>query len=374
MRVLWIAPAFYPAINYGGPTFSGLGLCRGLAAAGVDLRVLTTNDGGYGERLEVDTKAENVLEGFRIRYCPGLIPRAFSSEILARLPGAIHWADVVHLTSVYNFTTVPSLLACRVQGKATVWSPRGALQRWEGSSRLGLKAIFEATCRGVAPARLVLHATSDEEARESLERFPRAQARVVPNGVDLPERVLEKAPSKALRILFLGRLDIKKGLDVLLKAAAIAHQTFDLDFTLNIAGTGTDGYVQSLKTLAETLGIQERVRFAGYVNDSQKGQVFADADVLVVPSHTENFARVIPEALAHAVPVIASRGTPWSGLAERGAGWWVENTPQALAEVLSAARAAPLKSMGEIGRAWAIKEFAWGAVTEKMLKLYEQVV
>jgi len=91
----------------------------------------------------------------------------------------------------------------------------------------------------------------------------------------------------------------------------------------------------------------------------------------VVPSHSENFGMTIAEALAHGVPVVASRGTPWSDLPARACGWWVENNPEALAGAIREASTADLQSMGEVGRDWMSNEFDWPSIAGRMHDTYK---
>ncbi len=219
MKVVHVVPSFYPAFNYGGPITSVYELCAGLVRQGCEVRVLTTDANGLGAVLEVAKDAPVTLPpGVLVRYCPRIFRHSISPRLLARLVPALRWADVVHLTAVYNFPTLPTLAACRWLGKPLVWSPRGALQRWQSSRRPGLKTAWESACRQLAPAEMVLHVTSAQEAAESAAKFPRARAVVIPNGVELPPRLDHRQGAGRLRLLFLGRLDPKKGIENLLAA------------------------------------------------------------------------------------------------------------------------------------------------------------
>ena len=66
-----------------------------------------------------------------------------SPTLMRLLPSYIQWADVVHLTGVYNFPTFPTIWRTRSLRRPLIWSPRGALQRWKGSSRIGAKKIWD---------------------------------------------------------------------------------------------------------------------------------------------------------------------------------------------------------------------------------------
>ncbi|MGH7887676.1 MAG: glycosyltransferase, partial [Candidatus Binatia bacterium] len=134
MKILHVVPSFYPAHVYGGPIESVYALCRHIVRQGCEVRVLTTDANGLDRVLDVETDRETTLaENLRIRYCRRLARHSVSMELLGRLGESVCWADVVHLTAVYSFPTMPTLLACKLFGKPLIWSPRGALQRWHGS-------------------------------------------------------------------------------------------------------------------------------------------------------------------------------------------------------------------------------------------------
>lgn len=375
LRVLCVAPAFYPADVYGGSIWMQYHLCRHLAQLGLNVRVLTTNARGHRQILAVDTTREISLgERFVVRYCPRWFGDSVSPRLLLLLPAQIVWADVVHLVAVYSLPTLPTLFFTTILRKPVVWYPGGSLQRWEGSTRTALKTVWEWTCRLLLPARLVLHTTSMEEAAASRRRLPGARAVVIPLGVDIPDQVPRVEERGVLRLLYLGRLHPVKGLERLLDACARVQATARIPWNLTIAGTGDAHYTSVLRASIERLGLARHVRLVGLVVGEKKRELFARSDVLIMPSFVESFGLSIVEALAHGVPVIASRGTPWQGLLKRGCGLWVDNDPQSLAEAILRIRDLPRNTMGARGRQWVMAEFSAARMAQKIAALYEQLV
>jgi len=227
-----------------------------------------------------------------------------------------------------------------------------------------MKSAWVSACGWVLPRRTTLHLTSACEARESAGQLAEAQCVVVPNGVDIPKAARRDGPGGEPRVLYLGRLDPIKGIDRLLEAIARTP------WQLVVAGGGAPAYVRELRAQAERSGLNGRVSWLGEVGDAEKRRLFEEASVVVVPSHRENFGMVVAEALAHGVPVIAARGTPWERLEERRCGLWVANDPENLAAALLRVRDLPLAAMGERGRAWMKEEFGWPAIAQRMLDLY----
>ena len=97
------------------------------------------------------------------------------------------------------------------------------------------------------------------------------------------------------------------------------------------------------------------------------------ADLFVLPTINENFGLAIAEALAAGTPVITTKGAPWSDLAARGCGWWIEPETAALSEALRSAMGMPrstLNEMGKRGRTWMVQDFSWEVIAQEMLAVY----
>ena len=375
MRVLHIAPSFAPAWIYGGPVQSVYQLCLHQAQLGNEVQVLTTNSSGIGEDVEVPPNQNIELDSkFQVLYCRRWFRHSVSPFLLWILPRYLRQAQVIHLTGVYSFPTIPCLILCKWLNLPVVWSPRGSLQRWSGSRRENLKAMWENFCRMVLPENLVLHVTSQEEEIESKEKIPNVRYVVVPNGVDIPQSINTVHSHEAFRLLFLGRLDPKKGLENLLVACRYLKEQGNVPFTLVIAGSGNVAYVNSIETYIEDLGLDKEVQMCGLVEGKEKTELFGRSDVTIVPSHTENFGMVIAESLAHGVPVIASKSTPWKQMEERGCGLWVLNDSDSLAQALFKIRNMDLKEMGLRGRRWMQEEFSWSSVAMNMCSVYKELL
>jgi glycosyltransferase involved in cell wall biosynthesis len=118
----------------------------------------------------------------------------------------------------------------------------------------------------------------------------------------------------------------------------------------------------------------ERVRFLEEVQGAAQAAAYRQADLFVLPSHTENFGIVVAEALSHGVPALVCKGAPWAGLEQHGCGWWVEQGERPIAAALSQALAlgdVELRAMGALGRAWVEQEFSKRRVAQMMRETYD---
>jgi glycosyltransferase involved in cell wall biosynthesis len=376
LRILHVTPWYAPAWRYGGLVESVRGFARSLARLGAAVRVLTTDADGRDARVSAAERAALArADRVQTRYCLRIAGESAAPGLVAALPSLVRWADLVHLHAVYSFPTIPTLACARLLGRPVVWTPHGALQRWSGSRRPAFKAAWETACRLATPRGLVLHVTSSEEGRESRGRLGETATVLVPNGVAIPDRLSPIRGNRRLRLVFIGRLDPKKGIENLLDACAILMRRAAAEFTLTIAGAGSPPYEDRLRARVSALAATgAEIAMVGEVRAECKRRLFENADVVVVPSHTENFAIVVAESLAHGVPVIASTGTPWSELETVGCGLWVANRPEALADAIERIAAMPLAAMGERGRRWMIERYSWTRCARALLACYGDLV
>lgn len=374
-RVLHVTPSFYPATAWGGPIFSTLAVCDGVATeAGVAVEVLTTDAAGPARADRLTERHTRFAAGYDVIYARRLVGRDVSPELLARLLPAIRRADVVHLTATYSFPTLPTLGLCRLLKRPVVWSPRGAIQarqEWtEAASRS--KLLFEKIARSLAPKRTVLHVTAPVEAELTARAMPGMGVKIIPNSVEIPVEPSafprSEPGDRPLRLMFLSRVHEKKGLDLLLSALA------DLPgVTLDVYGTGDEAYIDGLKRMSGALGVGDRVVFHGHVNGEARETAYRSADLFVLPSHSENFGNVIAEALAYGVPVVTTTATPWAAIAQRGCGAWVTPDAAAVRAAIAELASADLCAMGQAGRAYMEEAFAPAVVARQMADLYREL-
>ena len=148
-------------------------------------------------------------------------------------------------------------------------------------------------------------------------------------------------------------------------------------WVLRVAGPDEAGHQKQVERAVSDGGLGNVVFFMGPVEPQMKSSLFFDADFFVLPTHSESFGMVVAEALAHAVPVLTTTGTPWSMVQEAGCGWWVPPTVDGLADGLRRATSLDrekLLSMGEKGRSLVLKEFGWKRIANLMLSTYEEAL
>jgi len=379
MRILHVVPAFLPATAWGGPVFSTSALCRAAALAGHDVTVLTTDsaDPESGARLALAQNAARFPEWYTAHYAPVSFSKTGSWPLLRVLPGHVRRADLVHLSMTYSFPTLPTLFLCRLFGKPVVWSPRGAIQAtadWQDAPRKKVKTAFERLARMLAPRRTVLHVTAEEEAEATAKRMPGFEVVNLGNPVPVPASLPPRAfrPDGSLRLFYISRLHVKKGIDSLIEALADLPE----HVILRVAGSGSPAFERALRDRVAALGLEGRVTFLGQLDGAEKEAEFARADAVVLPTQSENFGIAIAEGLAHGLPVVTTTGAPWSGIADRDCGAWIAPTKTALHKALATLEQRPaddLRAMGEIGHAWMQESFSETTLGARMLAVYHRL-
>ena len=222
-------------------------------------------------------------------------------------------------------------------------------------------------------------ATGLRLANATLQYVPRAKpVTVVPYGIDLARfqpAARNGRRGEGIVIGSVARLSPEKGLDVLLRAAALLiRKTPGLRVVL--AGEGPSR--GSLTKLAAKLGISERVEFRGEVAHEQVPSLLAELDVFVLPSRAEGFGVAALEAQAVEVPVVASRVDGIPDVVDEGRGGLLvpPGDEQALAAAIGRliADAGLRAEMGRAGRAFVQERYRWQENTAQMEHLYRYLL
>jgi D-inositol-3-phosphate glycosyltransferase len=208
---------------------------------------------------------------------------------------------------------------------------------------------------------------------------------VIPLGVDM-DRFRPAAKAEARErlglsqderiVLFVGRLEPLKGVDILIGAASMLDSDVDCSVLIVGGDETTQSQVAELQGLASALGVGERVAFVGAVDHDLLPLYYNAADVCVVPSHYESFGLVAVEAMASGVPVVASRVGGLTGTVKDGeTGYLVPwLCPEPFAERIELLLDnEPLRiSLGAAARE-AVSRYRWENVAGAVLDVYESL-
>ncbi|TBO42202.1 XrtY-associated glycosyltransferase XYAG1 [Pedobacter kyonggii] len=350
MKIIQITASYKPAYIYGGPIQSVAKLCEAMAALSdkreaeseVNLQVLTTTANGSSE-LDLPICKPVLVDGVKVTYfkrwtkdhshfSPGLLLN-LRKEILHCVQddktGDKDNKLVVHIHAWWNLVSILSCLVAKWYKIPVVLSPRGMLTSYTQTNR---NSFFKKLLHRSIGKKLLqychIHATSEQEKQDILEIVTPKSIIIIPNLVNfqlpvfssqlaVPHKPL-KVDDSPFRLIFLSRIEEKKGLELLFDALSL----LDIDWRLTIAGSGKKEYVSGLRAKAQSLKLDHRINWIGQVSDQDKYGLMAKHDILVLTSFNENFANVVIESLSAGTPVLVSQQVGLSDYVnERELGW-----------------------------------------------------
>lgn len=360
----------------GGPSTCVCDIMQGLFDIGAPVELLTVRPGDNGMKNLGDGSEwlKEVAYDYRT-------PIRYSRNIRTALKQSNY--DLYHANTLWTDATHSTCAHARKVGKPYILSPHGmlyptalAISKWKKELMLGLwfnKDIREAAC---------LHATCHQEMEYCRSFGYKGPIAVIPNAVVFPEGVeLKKEGYKDAKgrraIGFLGRLHPIKKVENILYAMAMLPSASKKRLSLEIMGKYDDRYEAWLKDEVNRLSLNDCVEFVGFVSGKQKYDRLSNLSALMVPSEQENFGMIVPEALICGTPVYASLGTPWSELNDYNAGWWGNNDPAAIAQVINEILSSTddqLLEKGCNGRKLMEEKYEQHKVATLMNQLYEWLV
>ncbi len=362
-------------------------MARAVAARGHDVSIYTTDrDMSPAERAAASSTDGAPADGVTRHVFAQGTPASFATSwpLAAALDGAIPQADIVHIHSLYLFHVWYAARVCRKAGVPYLLRPHGTLDpflRERGKLKKALVGL--AFQNRVIRDAAALHFTAEEEMRLAAPYTFGAKGVVVPNGLDMGEYASLPAPGGFLArhpelagtkpVLFLSRINFKKGLDVLIPAFAKALAA-DPALRLVIAGPD-DGYKATAEGFARDAGVADRIVWTGMLAGDEKKQAFVDCTAFALPSWSENFGIAIVEAMACGAPVIVSdRVNIWREISNAGAG--LVSPPDidhVAAHILLLAGDRPrAQRMGEAGRRLAAERFDWKNIAADLERVYRE--
>ncbi|BAU67228.1 glycosyl transferase group 1 [Stanieria sp. NIES-3757] len=388
MRILQIVPSFSPV--YGGPSQMVKGLSQALAAEGIEVTIITTNTNGDNGQAPLDVPIGKPIwqDGYEIIYfpCSPFRRYKFSLDLLRWLASHTQDYHLAHIHALFSPVTSAAATIARRNKLPYILRPLGTLDPADLQKKKQLKQIYgllweKPNLAGAA----AIHFTSEEEAKVSARFGTTTKDLVIPLGVDLPASFPPLGTTRkqlgidndTKLILFMSRIDPKKGLDLLLPALENL-QAEDLDFHFVLAGGNPQDsdYEAQIKTKIANSPLKERTTITGFVQGDLKLGLLIDADLFVLPSYYENFGIAVAEAMAVGTPVVISNGVQiWQDIEAVAAGWV---TPCDVAELTNSLREAiasdaERKQRGENARQLAKQQYSWRAIALQMIQVYQSL-
>jgi glycosyltransferase involved in cell wall biosynthesis len=381
MRILIITPYISP--TYGGTSKAVAEIVESLASLNVEVDLVTTNANGV-TCLEIPLNTWITKNGYRVCYFPSWHKNdlVFSHLLISWLFHHVADYDIVHTHTIFSPLMSFVHWICQIRKIPYLMTPHGMLDPWALAYKAWKKKLylnlFEKASLKSAKFIQVL-ATAEADCVNSLGL---QQSVLVPNGIHCydfqslpnPNIFFNKFPQirdKTL-ILFLGRIDPKKGLDLLASAFAKVHQKFPQTHLI-VAGPDSIGFLPTVETYFQQAGCLDVVTFTGMLTGELKLAALAATSLYVAPSYSEGFSMSVLEGMASGLPCVITTGCNFPEAKE--VAHVVEINADAIGNALIECLNNPQESklMGLNARKFIFDNYTWQEVARKLLHLYSAI-
>lgn len=324
MKILSVVPSYYPAKIYGGTIFSihetNNQICK--TNSKIKINVLTTTANGDKRLNNRKNKLINYLSNYSVFYCFDEIINRFSFSFLINLKKRLKNVDLVHLQDIFSYFAILTLIFSGIYKKKLIISPRGSLSNWSLRSKFFILKKIIVYLFLHFKKDIHWHVTSNFEKKDLINLGIKKNIHIVENFSFKPVYAklkkkwwLNKEDKKKTSIGFLGRLDKKKGIDILIDCFVKAKIK---NITLSIAG-GSKKEVRFFQKQLDKYK-SKNIYFLGHI-DKSKFNYLSSLDYFIMLSKNENFGNVYLEALNVGTPIITSKFTPFKNIARHNSGF-----------------------------------------------------
>ena len=390
MKILQIVPAL--ALVYGGPSQMVRGLSAALARQGCEVTAIATHANGDAGQPPLDVPLQVPIDsdGYQIVYfrCAPFRRYKFSLDLLRWLGQHAREYDIAHIHALFSPISSAAARVARYRGLPYLLRPLGTLDPADLQKKRALKQLYARLLEKHNLAGAAgMHFTSAQEAAIS-ERFgAQTQDFVIPIGVEPQTTELSREAARAQLqaklglppdiplLLFLSRVEPKKGLDLLLPALEKCPVPFH--FTLAGANPQDPQYEATVRSRIRNSSLGDRTTLTGFVTGDLKTALLRGADLFILPSAYENFGIAVVEAMAAGTAVLISKGVYiWQEVLAAEAGWVVPRETDALArslvEILR--NREECWRRGDRGRQCVEENFRWDPIARQTLQIYQKLL
>ncbi|MEL7242259.1 MAG: hormogonium polysaccharide biosynthesis glycosyltransferase HpsP [Cyanobacteria bacterium J06573_2] len=398
MKILQIVPSI--SLIYGGPSQMVLGLAPALARQGVKVTVLTTDSNGDTGQKPLDVRLNSPVEqdGYEIIYfkCSPFRRYKFSVDLLKWLNKHANEYDLAHIHALFSPVSSTAAAVCRAKKLPYILRPLGTLDPADLRKKKQLKQLYAAVLeRPNINQAAAIHFTSEQEAKVSHRFGVNTKDLVIPLGVkecrdvkfnlsnqssDVKNNISSKfnIPDNVPKILFMSRIDPKKGLDLLIPALEKLLGE-GLDFHFVLAGTNPQdpSYEQKIQSQIQASSLNEHTTITGFVTGELKSALLETADLFVLPSYYENFGIAVAEAMVAGIPVVISDQVHiHQDISGSESGWVGTTDMESIANLIRETLKYPEERQrrGLLARKYAKLNYSWDAISRKIVEAYRDII
>ncbi|MGK7946185.1 MAG: hormogonium polysaccharide biosynthesis glycosyltransferase HpsP [Microcystaceae cyanobacterium] len=388
MKILQIVPSI--SLVYGGPSQMVLGLSKGLADAGEDVTIITTNSNGDAGQAPLDVPLEMPIkqDGYQVIYFPCYPFRRykFSLPLLNWLGTHAKDYQIAHIHALFSPVSTFAATVARNNKLPYILRPLGTLDPSDLQKKKQLKKIYgnlleKPNLKGSAG----VHFTSTEEAKVSQRYGVTTNDIIVPLGVSLPDKPPKLGetrqqlgiPEDTPLLIFMSRIEPKKGLSLLIEALENLVNK-GIEFHLILAGTNPQDpqYENQMIQQIKDSKFGDRTTITGFIKGEYKLGLLQDADLFILPSYYENFGIAVAEAMAMETPVVISDQVHiWEEIEKASGGWICQcNVPSLTESLITALESLEeMKKRGINAKKLVNEKYDWSAIAKQMITIYNNL-
>ena len=307
-------------------------LSEQLVKAGVKTEAYVTTANGKSE-LPVSPGTTMNIDGVPVTYFKRITKdhSHFSPSLLKQLWKKSPDYNIIHIHAWWNLVSLFSCCIALARNIPVLVSPRGTLSPYSFQNKnLGFKWLIHNLLGKYLLNKCHVHVTSARECEAIAKLISPKSITLIPNLVKLPEVKPSglKATTTYLKLLFLSRIEEKKGLDILISALAMVT----VPYRLTVAGDGNKEYIETLKQLSLRNDTNSYIDWVGFQKDN-KFELLYHHDLFVLPSYDENFGNAVIESLSVGTAVLVSQQVGLSDyVAQNNLGWICQTTASSVSE------------------------------------------
>ncbi len=357
-KYLFVTTHFEPDFHYGGVVESSIRLYKYLSQS-ADIKLSTVSKSPERVQRIIGEKGKCYKSIFFHGF-------AVSFNAVLGIFKDVREADVLLINGIFTFPVTIAQLYAVLLCKPFIVATRGGLEPWRVAHKKWKKFFYiKLITLPLMRRAQFIHVTSDME-EQAIRALGFNNVINVTNGIDLemyndlPDKYsYDGFRDKRFIFLFMSRTDKEKGLDILFEAYRMLSVKYpERAFLLLIVGPDHQGYLKRFNLDYE----KENIIYINGVYGNDKIKLIRRADVVVLPSYSENFGNIIAESLACERPVITTTGTPWNEIEQIGCGFYIKPDRQPLFSAMEQAYLLgidKLEQMGQLGRTYISENFSW---------------
>ncbi|MEM6401004.1 MAG: hormogonium polysaccharide biosynthesis glycosyltransferase HpsP, partial [Cyanobacteria bacterium P01_D01_bin.116] len=356
------------------------------------------SNGDTGQKpLDVTLNSPIKQDDYEIIYfkCSPFRRYKFSLDLLKWLNHHAGEYDLAHIHALFSPVSSTAAAVCRAKQLPYILRPLGTLDPADLQKKRQLKLFYAALLeRPNINKAAAIHFTSEQEAKVSHRFDVNTKDLVIPLGVkdckdvkmsvsnqcrDIKNNVSKfNIPDNVPKILFMSRIDPKKGLDILIPALEkLLNEGLSFHFVLAGTNPQDPNYEQKIKSQIQASSLNKYTTITGFVTGELKSALLESADLFVLPSYYENFGIAVAEAMVAGIPVVISDQVHiCQDISGSESGWVGKTNIESIADLLREALKYPEERQrrGLLARKFALLNYSWDAIAQKIVEAYQDII